>query len=532
MKSFFKILVLGVVPIVAVTMTADQALAADEGSQLIFQSNMANKNFISILNSNSASAVTVLTQYYNDEMTPVVWYLRVVPAGGNVLVDPFDHTIPMSKGEVNVGDVIMDSGKANSGNFVIAVTAVGHDANDDDGTADSLFPEFLVGDTHDKDSNIDNCGGDTLAAGYDPNPSDDDCDDDASSKNVSDWDADEEGKTDIDFAEPIAFNHLSGHFTEAVVSTAVGGSDQTASWGGTPTIRRATASLIYSLLDGDAGTMLAEENAGGSGMDIQTTSGSGYTNEGKNTDKDSMQIIKSSDSRTNRVLTGGSLVLPALYDVGDDTTQSVQFLSAADDFGGAGKYKLIKARTAFKVNLVDSMGTELVDPATDPKPVYGGGDDPATPAGLHIIVEGIGVMTNATIMADPDKEINCGGNMIDGPWTVADLTGGVPEAADFIAGLQDKVVDTTNATPGWIQFERADTLKCTRDYGEGDGATSSIEDNDGIPTSDVREYTGGTQVAEEQSMQRTFVVTGRAVLQFATPTVTFGASWTLKTPGN
>ena len=40
-------------------------------------------------------AVTVLVQYYNDEMKLVLCgYLRVIPGGGNVLVDPFDHEIP------------------------------------------------------------------------------------------------------------------------------------------------------------------------------------------------------------------------------------------------------------------------------------------------------------------------------------------------------------------------------------------------------------------------------------------------------
>ena len=50
MKGWLKLLVLGAVPILAVTMVADQTLAADKGSQLIFQSNMAHKNFISIVN--------------------------------------------------------------------------------------------------------------------------------------------------------------------------------------------------------------------------------------------------------------------------------------------------------------------------------------------------------------------------------------------------------------------------------------------------------------------------------------------------
>ena len=40
-------------------------------------------------------------------------------------------------------------------------------------------------------------------------------------------------------AEPVAFNHLSGHFTEALVGGGMSTTDQTASWGGTPVIRPA-----------------------------------------------------------------------------------------------------------------------------------------------------------------------------------------------------------------------------------------------------------------------------------------------------
>ena len=46
----------------------------------------------------------MLVQYYNDELTRVLWYLRVIRGGGNVLVDPFDHEIPGTA--TNVSDVI------------------------------------------------------------------------------------------------------------------------------------------------------------------------------------------------------------------------------------------------------------------------------------------------------------------------------------------------------------------------------------------------------------------------------------------
>ena len=164
MKGWLKLLVLGAIPILAVTMVADPAFAADKGSQLIFQSNMAHQNYVSVVNA-SDDAVTVLVQYYNNEMEMAVWYLRVILGGTNVLVDPFDHMIPGSDPAVNVGDAIMASGKGGNGHFVIAVTAVGaNTVDDDDGdggndqaTANILFPTFLAEDMHGTD-NIDNCG--------------------------------------------------------------------------------------------------------------------------------------------------------------------------------------------------------------------------------------------------------------------------------------------------------------------------------------------------------------------------------------
>ena len=145
MKGWLKLLVLGAVPILAVTMVADQTLAADKGSQLIFRSNMAHVNFISIVNAHpDGDAVTVLVRYYNDEMKRVAWYLRVIPGGTNVLVDPFNHAIPgtakqddddedIPGSEKNVSELLGslpamsnddDGPGINSGHFVIAVTAV------------------------------------------------------------------------------------------------------------------------------------------------------------------------------------------------------------------------------------------------------------------------------------------------------------------------------------------------------------------------------------------------------------------------
>ena len=130
MKGWFKLLVLGAIPILAVTMAVNQGLAIsneDKGSQLIFQTNMAHKSFISIANAHDDRAVTLLVQFYNDEMEMVLWYLRLLPPNGNSLVDPFDHMIPGSDPATNSGDFIMGTDKANSGHFVIAITAVAAD---------------------------------------------------------------------------------------------------------------------------------------------------------------------------------------------------------------------------------------------------------------------------------------------------------------------------------------------------------------------------------------------------------------------
>ena len=187
MKGWLKLLVLAAVPVLAVTMVANPALAADKGSQLIFQSNMAHQSFISVANAHASQAVTVLTQYYNDEMSRVLWYLRVLPADSNILVDPFDHMIPGTATDedtdgTNVSEVLDglpamtnddDGAGINSGHFVIAVTAVGANMGidgTDEGTtintadernqaesANVLFPAFLVEGMHGTD-NIDNCG--------------------------------------------------------------------------------------------------------------------------------------------------------------------------------------------------------------------------------------------------------------------------------------------------------------------------------------------------------------------------------------
>ncbi len=615
MKSIFKILVLGVVPILALTAVADQGLAADKGSQLIFQSNMAHKNFISVANAHDKQAVTVLTQYYNDEMKLVLWYLRVLQADSNLLVDPFDHMIPGTASDddmdgTNVSEILgalpaMSTDKkagTNSGHFVIAITAVGANMGidgTDDGTtinvaeernqaetANILFPTFLAKDMHGTD-NIDNCGVFSITAAASRTATDNnlthtmfgakgvnDCRKasaegvtptvtaDGTSKNV--------GGLSVDNAQPVSFNHLTGHFTEALVSTETGGADQTASWGGTPIIRpavantnntglaldvdtgadAATTNSDYQILDGGDestetpsdtaegldGGRLAEKDAGGAEATIANVV-SGYANRGGNfetgttagddtTAGGKIRNAASGSERTQRALNMGALVLPALHGGGSESKQIMLIMSAADHFGGAGGYMLIAAKTGFSVTLMDGMGDALADPAAASGPVFGGTDNPEAPAGIDIIVDGIRVMTDANLP-------KCTGTMIMGPWMLTSLTDIVSTASsgakDF-AGLDAMLDPMMSASPGWIKFKRG-TLTCEKDFGDGDVAIGSgFEDADGVPTTDKRKFSAGTLIVEEKATDRSFVITGQALLKLITPTSTFAASWSLKSP--
>ena len=550
MKGWLKLLVLGAIPILAVTMVADPAFAADKGSQLIFQSNMAHQNYVSVVNA-SDDAVTVLVQYYNNEMEMAVWYLRVILGGTNVLVDPFDHMIPGSDPAVNVGDAIMGSGKGGNGHFVIAVTAVGANtvdtdddttAGNDDEIANILFPSFLAEDMHGTD-NIDNCGSfstDGMGTAYTPHGEDgvNDCadgtetdvDEDETSKNV--------GDLSVGNAEPVSFNHMTGNFTEALTGTDAGGSDQTASWGGTPVVRPAVDDtnnamaevMNYWTLNGldpdNGGGRLAEKDAGG--MEVNVHGENGHVVSGFTAIADGNEIVDG--TRNIRGINGGALVLPAIYGGGAETKQIMLLLSVADDFGGAGKYKLMSAMTGYDVILMDQMGNplDMEDAASDP--VFGGGAEAEDmdAASTMIIVNGIGVMTNADLA-------KCTGTMIDGPMTLGHLTGLVPEATaggKKFAGLDAETDPMMNASPGWIKVART-ALTCEKDYGDGDAADlTAIENADGVPVADKRTYTAGTLIVEEMSADRSFVTTGRALLKFITPSSTFAASWTLKSPAS
>ena len=585
MKGWLKLLVLGAVPVLAITMVANPALAADKGSQLIFQSNMAHHNFISVANT-SSNAVTVLVQYYNNEMEMAVWYLRVILGETTVLVDPFNHMIPGSDPATNIGDAITASGKMGNGHFVIAVTPVGARLNGQATTGDQatalteaeleadavavpdttptvnvLFPTFLAEDLHGTD-NIDNGGAlttsvsDTVAPEgqatlnnnlmYTKFTATETQTTDNTSKNV--------GGLSVGNAQPIGFNHLTGHFTEALVGTDAGGADQTASWGGTPVVRPAVRNRVntgavadYTALNGmdttDAsGGQLAEKDAGGMEVNVHGDDGhtvAGFLNVGDNqgeTDAVDPPVATDDQKITNGVrdvrgLNGGALVLPALHGGGAETQQIMLLLSVADDFGGAGKYKLTSAMTGYMVTPMDQMGNPLDMKAGADDPVFGSGAeaDAADTASAAIIVNGISVMTNADLG-------KCTGTEIDGPWTVDHLTGLIPEASaggkDF-AGLDAELDPMMNASPGWVKFGRT-ALTCKKDYGDGDSANlSAVENPDGVPVEDERTYTAGTLIVEEKTNDdRAFVTTGRALLKFITSDSTFAASWTLKSPAS
>ena len=585
MKSIFKILILGAVPILAVTMVADQAFAADKGSQLIFQANSDHTSFISVANGNSDAAVTVLVQYYNEDLEMVVWYLRVITGDGNFLVNTFDHMIPGTATEddmdgTNVMEAIMGSGKAST-HYVIAVTAVGANleglpaGNDqavavalDDGanppvaveavanagpTANVLFPDFLAEDLHGTD-NIDNggvltsAGGNVQATGGTArDAADADADESTLNNNLMqtefDGDADDTdntsknvGKLTIDNAQPVSFNHLTGHFTEALVGGS-SGSDQTAAWGGTPVIRSAvnnnnnTMMLAeYTTLTGvntDAtdldGGRLAEKDAGGNEV-IIANNVVGFTNAGDNAveDEDADEGKIENGVALNRGLNDGALVLPAAHGGGvEGAKQIMLLLSAADEFGdGGGEYKLIAAKTGYTVTVLDNMGNSTSDPDAGDPPVFGGIEEEEVDAkSAKIIVEGIGVTVNAGDCGAGDDETT-----IMGPWTVGELTAlGLGGATEGFGGLESM---------GMIKFMRTG-LKCVVPYGDGDQADlQDLEAPDGIPIKNDRTYAAGTLITEEKNTDRTFVTTGQALLKLLLSDATFAASWSLKSPAS
>ena len=550
MKGWLKLLVLGAIPILAVTMVVDQGLAADKGSQLIFQSYTGHTNYISVVNAHDGNAVTLLIQYYNNDMELALYYLRVVPSGSSVLVDPFDHMIPGT--ELNTGTEIMGSGKMGNGHFVIAVTAVAAqvmvgdpgEANTAD-TANALFPESLAEDMHGM-SNIDACGdlktslgtstedGDSadnnlMLINPDPDGEIEACsDEDMTSANVADW--------GVGDAQVISFNHLTGHFTEALVGTDAGGSDQTASWGGTPVVRPVVNNtdnemmimVDYQVLDGQPEANLAEKDAAGITETIENTAPTGENGWSTGTDNMGDDEI-TGGTRMNRGINMGAMVLPSLSGVSEMSDQIMLFLSVADDGMAPGEYMLIPAMTAIDVTLMDAMGNplEMMSAAADPGIVGGGTEDPdAETPSTTIIVNGINVEVDA-------GDCIGSGDSIGGPWRLSDLTNLVPEATtghgDF-TGLDDGgMMDMMNASPGWIKFARG-SLECEMDYGDGDPPDLVTELADGVPAVDKRTYKAGTLIMEEATSTRTFVTTGRALLKFITPDATFAASWTLKSP--
>ena len=115
-------------------------------------------------------------------------------------------------------------------------------------------------------------------------------------------------------------------------------------------------------------------------------------------------------------------------------------------------------------------------------------------------------------------------------WSLADFTDTIPSATQGTKGfdgLGAPVEPATNASTGWVMFQRTQ-VTCTKDFGDGDpSAISTFEIPDGVPTQDKRSFIGGTVVVEKGTENRTFVTAGQFVLKYITPNSAFGASWWL-----
>ena len=553
MKGWFKLLVLAAIPILVVTMVVDQGQAAnpDKGSQLIFIADMDMTNFISITNTSvdipdldtmdvegsptdtdggvdvgaeTAMAVTVLVQIYDESITPVVEYLRVITGGSTVLLSAFDHMIPGT--EENVSAYV---GGGDGSRYVIAVTPVR--------SATALFPDYLAEDMHET-QNIDAIGdgeGLTLTGDHATDEAldaDEDAED-ATMKNV--------GDLTVENSQPAAFNYLTGHQTTAQTESTSGGSDQTASWAMNALTRMAMVGTAgvdpgpgYEILSGSVGedntaNRLQEVIHGGDTTVTNTTMADGYVLiEGGNAGEP--------DTEKNTEVTyggvnWGALVWASLHSPA--AHQEVQLISVADDYGKDGEfgdYKLIPARTKYKVVPHDAMGRVYMAPDADDPPVFRGGDEEDMEApSPDIAVSGI------SVMIDPG---DCGGMMVDGGFSLADLMGQVPGIGagndDFtgVNSMVDPMMEAMNRSMGWIKFLRH-TQKCEVNYGDMDGAyLTASEDPDGIPVDDKRTLTTGTLVMEPEDNRHTmtdriFVTGGYVMLVFETPDATFGAAWNL-----
>ena len=520
-----------------------QKTAPRNVSEWLGATEAAQRNFISVANTADEKAVTVLVQYHNDEMEPVLWYLRVLPAGANVLVDPFNHEIPgttkeVGSGPVNVRDILFDEIPAvsfkdetgrvragfNSGRFLIAVTAVGAHSKEEDRipedpseTVNILFPDYLAESLHGA-NNIDAIGdlGFQTVAQFATDRHPQEYEKESTGRNV--------GPLTVHNYKPIAFNNLIGHHTAAEVSTVTGG----IAWGVDALVRPAVTApsddgpdhrigVAYAVLSGTNAARLAPRVHGGVEAINAATD---EDNRGDDSGDGPPVAHDPTPTENNRVVTGGALIWPSLYE-NDHMDQRVEFLSVADDYGEPGEYRLIGAKTIYRVRLFDPKGNELPDPIWVP-PVYGPIVPPPLP-GLYILVDGIGVMSDASPML-------CTGNPRVQGWSLSDLTDLVPTArtgdGDF-QGLDVGLDPNLNAAPGWVVFQRT-TMTCTEDYGDGDPSSGLvIEIPDGVPTQDKRSFIGGTLVVEKETSHRTFVTAGQAVLRFLTPTSAFAASWWL-----
>ena len=271
----------------------------------------------------------------------------------------------------------------------------------------------------------------------------------------------------------------------------------------------------YTILEGSAdGIRLAEMIHGGDAtVDANENTVEGYTDGDMNGNKDG----------SRRELGCSGVVLPAW----NGLIRKFSSCPLRTDYGKSdefGDYKLIPARTKYKVVVHDAAGGVFVAPGAEDGQVFRGGEEEEMETPMpDIAVSGI------SVMLDPG---DCGGMMTMGGWSLADLTGLISAASDGTddyMGLGAMVDPMMNASMGWVKFLRH-TQKCTMDFGDGDGPNlGGIEDPDGVPTTDERTFTTGTVVIEKGDTDRVYVTTGQVILKFETPAATFGASWMLTT---
>lgn len=543
----------------------------------------AYKNFISVTNTHGEMAVTVMFQYYNDDMNLVLSYLRVVLAGQTILIDPFNVDLPGTNGfnsterffDDEDGDreliaIGTDKKKGfNSGRFLISATAV---ATRDDGAypaevgdaadrgATILFPyEVVTEEELHKKNNIDSVGtgfaqakdhdfGTTIDATEvtEENEKDDTTRNTGSKMGVNN------DNLHPGNARAVYFNWLIGHQTTAVAG--VTGVDSTASWAlsalSRPVVSVGTERTIFTpteadttptgselylyecLVDstGDNATYLAEFTQGLAGAVAS----------------DPGEIVKTKVPATspngpwsNRGIASaeGALKLSALHSVPNMKHQSFNLISIADSYGASGgdasaspptrsdaAYMALEAQTGYTVLVRDRDGDPLKDDGGSGSNI-GGLDPDATadiPMTMHIVVSGI-----ATYIGSNDKCAMGEGGRRDGYslYNLAELYPDVMNGdGDKFDGLMvetDADAAAYNGSQGWLKFKRR-AMTCEMVFNYPDASTGE----DAADTLDIkRSFIGSTVRIEKGDAERRFATAAQFVLRYETPETAFAAAW-------